>query len=105
MSPYITFKDTNSKGELMFYVLQRDFPHYVAYLSYFPIEGAINQVPISGHNLFLIFSGTIRGAYIPSYQDTLTEIEYIMAEMSKWFYEHRIVPDVKRYKKWAIPTS
>jgi|ERR1700743_1312245 len=104
MSPYITFKDENKSGELLLYVLQREFPHYCAYLSYHPVEGVINQVPISGHNLFLVFSGTIRGPYIPSYQDTLKEIEYIMADMSKWFYEFRILADLKRYKKWAIPS-
>ena len=104
MSPYITFKDY--KGEdLVLYILQRDFPHYCASLSYLPISGSMGCVPISGHNLWLNFEGTIRGNYAPAFNDVLIQIEITLADMARWFYLNRVAPDPKRYKKWAIPTS
>lgn len=105
MSPYVTYKDTDKKGNLQFYILQRDFPHYVGYLSYFPVEGALAQIPISGHNIWVVFGGTLRGNYVPSYSDVILQIEITMQFMATWFYENRILPDQKRYKKWLIPIS
>src|ERR1700744_727836 len=104
MSPYITFKDY--KGEdLVLYILQRDFPHYCAALSYLPVLDSLVCVPVSGHNLWLSFSGTLRGPYLPAYKDALEQVETVLADMSNWFYLNRIVPDPKRYKKFIIPTS
>lgn len=105
MSPYITFRDTDKRGDLQLFVLQRDFPHFCAILSSHPIADPIAQVPISGHNLWLVYSGTIRGNYIPSFPDAQEQIQSVLELMGSWFYENRILTDQKRYKKWLIPMS
>jgi hypothetical protein len=105
MSPYITFKDQDKTGELQFYILQRDFPHYCAILSFHPIPEPMAIAPISGHNLWLIGVGTIRGLYIPSYQDTFQQFQATIESMASWFYSERILKEPKRYRKWLIPAS
>lgn len=104
MSPYITFKDSDSTGELQLYVLQRDFPHFCAVISYAPALGQIACIPIAKYNLYLVSCGTIRGAFYPSYPDVQQMVEMTLWQMAEWFYLNRIVPDPKRYKKWLIDT-
>lgn len=104
MSPYITFRDNDKNGELQFYILQRDFPHYCAILSSHPIPEPLAIAPISGHNLWIIGMGTIRGSYLPSYRDAIEQMQAVIEAMAVWFHEQRILPDRKRYKKWAIPS-
>lgn len=103
MSPFITFRDTNKDGELTLYILQRDFPHYCGQLCYFPIAESICCVPISGHNIWLTFAGTLRGNYILSNNDALQQAGAIFERMAEWFYLNRIASDPKRYKKFSIP--
>jgi hypothetical protein len=105
MSPYITFKDKNSKGDLILFILQREFPHYCAGLAFLPVLDSICCVPIAGHHLYLAFEGTIRGRFIPSYNNASEEIQAVMSSMASWFYAERILPEPKRYKKWLIPVS
>jgi len=101
MSPYITFKE-DLNGELALYILQREWPHYVASLDYHPTQGEIAQVPMAGHNIFVTFRGTIRGRFLPAQQNVVMEVENVMQSMATWFYESRIMKDPRRYKKWAI---
>jgi hypothetical protein len=105
MSPFVTFRDNDSKGELQYYILQRDYPHFVGVVTYYPKGGAICEVPVSGHNLFVSFCGTIRGNYAPAYPKVEEEINQVFHAMAQWFYKNRIAVDPKRYKKWAIANT
>lgn len=102
MSPYITFKDTDKNGEMQLFILQMTYPHYMGYISYYPSAEVLTQVPITGHNLYLNFYGTIRGIYIPAHPGVSDEIESVFHSMALWFYANRIQTDPKRYKKWII---
>jgi hypothetical protein len=102
MNPFVTFKDTDKKGELQYYILQREYPHYVGQITYYPSGEAICQVPVSGHNLYVTFAGVLRGNYIPAYPKVNEEITAITHAMALWFYSKRVAIDPKRYKKWAI---
>ena len=65
----------------------------------------VEPTAISGHNLYLVFHGTLRGMQIPSYGDIDKEIVNVMSAMAAWYYENRIVKEPKRYKKYRIVTS
>lgn len=105
MSPFVTFRDTDSGGVMQYYILQRAYPHYVAKITYYPTGGSICEVPVTGHNLFVSFSGCLRGNYVPAYPKVEEEINAVFHAMALWFYENRILADEKRYKKWQIPKS
>jgi hypothetical protein len=102
MSPFVTFKDLDNSGVMQYYILQRDYPHYLGRIAYYPTGGSICEVPVSGHNLYVSFNGTIRGNFIPAYPKVEEEITAVFHAMALWFYANRIVPDPKRYKKWLI---
>lgn len=101
MSPYITFQDTDKDGNLQNYILQREFPHYICVIADKKSEISIAQQPILGYRLWIILSGTLRGNMIPSYTDTLKEIEAVVLDMSNWFYKNRVVANPKKYKNYV----
>jgi hypothetical protein len=103
MIPYITYRE-EKEGNLLYYILQKEHPHYVGVIAYNVIENKI-QVPITEHNLYVTFAGTIRGNYIPSYKDVVKEIENTMSSMSLWFYENRILKEPKKYQKFKYVSS
>lgn len=103
MNPFISFRDKDKTGELQYYLLQREYPHFVGRLDYAPLTGQIYQVPVAGHHLYITFAGTLRGNLIPSYTNIEQEIGSVFESMAVWFYHNRIKPEPKRYKKWAIP--
>lgn len=96
-SPFITFKEGED-----YFILQKEFPHYVGKIVREPIEGAMINQPIGAYMLWVTFNGVLRGNFIPSYQDVYDEIVHVFFEMSQWFYTERILKDPKRYKKWRI---
>lgn len=102
MSPFITFKDLDGSGVMQYYILQRDYPHYVGRIAYYPTGGSICEVPITGHNLYVSFAGVLRGHFVPVYPKVEEEINVVFHAMALWFYTNRIVVDPKRYKKWSI---
>lgn len=102
MSPFITFKDYSANGELEYYILQRDYPHYLGKISYYPSGEPICQVPVTAHHLYVTFAGVLRGNYIPAHQGVEKEIDAVFNAMALWFYSERIMKDQRRYKKWAI---
>ena|ERR1700722_11856088 len=102
MSPFVTFKDNDSAGILQYYILQREYPHYVGQITYYPKGGAICEVPVTAHNLYVSFAGVLRGNYLPAFPKVEEEINQVFHAMALWFYANRIVPDPKRYKKWLI---
>lgn len=102
MNPYITFRDKDEEGNLQYYILQRDFPHFVGRIVYTPVEGAIANEPIAGYNMWVTFANTLRGNFLPSYKNIKDEINSVMFSMSAWFYSERILIDKDRFKKFKI---
>lgn len=102
MSPFVTFKDRDEKGEVQYYILQRSYPHFLGVVSYYPSGEPICQVPVTGHHLYVTFSGVLRGNFIPAHQGVEQEIEGVFHSMALWFYSNRISVEPKKYKKWAI---
>lgn len=103
MNPFITFREFDNDGNLQYFILQRDFPHYVGYISPIPKNVIASGAPIMNYNLWVNFWGTIRGRFAPTYQNAGDEIGQIMFQMGEWFYQHRIMQDEKKYKKYKIP--
>lgn len=105
MNAFITFRDTASNGELQYYILQRAFPNYLGVLALVPVEKSLINVPISGYQLYVVFDGVLQGNYIPVYKDVYDEMLSVFTEMARWYYEHRIIIDEKKYKKWKLNVS
>ncbi len=101
--PYITYRE-EKEGNLLYYILQKEHPHYVGVITYGPVENRI-QIPITEHNLYVTFAGTIRGYYMPSYKDVVAEVENTMTSMAIWFYDNRILKEPKKYSKFKINVS
>lgn len=102
MKPYITYREDDGFGNQKYYILQKEFPHFIGVLSESPIHGSLATIPIHGYNLWISFAGTIRGNIIPQYQNIQDEIQSIYNSMASWFYKERIMVDEKRYKKFKI---
>ena len=103
MTPYITFRESDNEGNLRYYILQKAFPHFLGAITYLPIDNAIiHSAPISDYNMYVSFSGTIKGNVIPLLNSIDKEAESIMADMAQWYYQNRIMVDEKRFKKWKI---
>lgn len=100
--PYISYRDTNESGELLYFIVQKEFPHFQVIVSDTPKKVFVECVPVSGYNLYLVFGGVLRGFMIPSYKNVDEEIKEVMINMSNWFVENRILPNEKKYKKWKI---
>lgn len=102
MNKYITFKDEDKNGELQYYILQREFPHYVGLILLKPKLNSIFECSIPGYNMWVSFGGTLEGNKMPSHADGLTEVKSVCLDMVDWFLENRIKKDIKRYKKWQF---
>lgn len=102
MTPYITFKDEIENGLVGYFVLQREYPHYVGIISEQPVFKFVHPVPVSSYKLWITFFGSLRGNYIPSYNNVDKEIASIMQSMASWFFDNRILVEPKKYKKWKI---
>lgn len=102
MKPFITYREDNEAGNLLFYILQRAFPHYEAVISLNPKEGALGQSPVPGYHLYVVILGTLRGNMIPGYKDVADEMQAVANQMAEWYFINRIQPDEKKYKKWKI---
>lgn len=102
MNKFITFRDTDNGGVLHYYILQRSYPHYQCIILDRPEKAVVGACPIMNHNLWVVFDGTILGAYLPSYKNVVDEIVSVMNEMAEWFYLNRVLAEPNRYKKWKI---
>lgn len=102
MQPFITFRDLNNDGELCYYILQREFPHYIGRISETPKMDAIASVPITAHKLWIIYNGVLSGNYIPAKMGVMDEVKKVFQGMSDWYYAHRVIPNPKKYKKLAF---
>ncbi len=99
---FITYKENDGDGRTCFYVLQKAFPHFSGLIVTVPVEGAIINVPISGHNLYITFNYCLRGKMIPSYPDIQKEISNVFYDMAHWYYENIIAKNPQRYKNFKI---
>lgn len=108
MSPYITYREHDKGGVLQYFILQKQFPHYVGVVSSVPVAGNW-YTPIVGYAMYVVFFGTIAGRYIPDYKNVGDDIMAVMEDMARWYYDNRIATDEKRFKKFKIksdvPTS
>lgn len=102
IQPFITYRETDELQRLCYYIVQKEYPHLHCMISETPIKKIFNAIPISSYNLWIVFVGTLRGNFIPSYQDIDKEVVAIMQEMSLWFFNNRISTDLSRYKKWKV---
>src|SRR6185503_4313415 len=102
MNPYITFIESGNNGLIEYFILQREFPHFVCILSKEPIIKIVKPVPIDGYKLWVVFYSCLRGNVIPSYNDIDEELKVIMSDMSQWHLKNRILSNEKKYKKWKI---
>lgn len=105
MNPYVTFRDNDRSGELRYYILQRDFPHYLGMVVLKPEMGAVFCATIPGYNMWVVFAGTLAGNRMPSHADGLKEVTQVCLNMIDWFLVNRISKDRKRYQKWAHAVS
>lgn len=102
MHLYITYRESDAEGNQQYFILQKEFPHFVAKISEQPIVNFIQPMPITNYNLYLVFNGCLRGNIIPSYKDIGEEVKSVMNSMAIWFFEQRVLPNEKKYKKWKI---
>lgn len=102
MNKFITFRDKDDNGQLQYYILQRDFPHYVGRIETNPYGKALIKVPIPQYNMYVSLTGTLRGALIPSYRDVPREVEDVIFSMANWFKVNRIDVEPKKYQKFKI---
>jgi hypothetical protein len=104
MNPYITYRDIDSNGELGYFILQRDFPHYIGEIITIPKEGIIPPIQITGYYLWVNFSGTLRGNSVPGYRNIGEDIKFVINDMALWYYANRVIPEQKKYKKFKYDT-
>lgn len=100
--PFLTYRETNEKGELIYYILQKEFPHYLAWVSNTRVEKALAQATVAGYNMQIVFCGTISGAFIPSYRGVVEQIQMVIESMSSWFLDNRINVEPKKYLKFKL---
>lgn len=103
--PFITYREPDKNGNLEYYVLQRDFPHWVGRISTIPKEGALAQSTIAGYNMYVIIEGTLRFGLIPTYKNVMEEMQLVADTMAVWYYTDRMIMDKKRYEKFKIKTN
>ncbi len=102
MIPFILFKEKDKNGNIQQYVLQREYPNYIGVISYRPIETALIQHPIANYNLWVIYSGTLKGNQIPLDKMALKDADDIYFNMAAWFYTEM---DVNKYENYKIKTN
>jgi hypothetical protein len=105
MSPYITYRDIDQDGKLGYYILQREFPHYIGIISEHSKESVVPSIQITNYYLWVIFNGTLRGNLIPGYKNIAEDIKFVVNDMAIWYYAMRIVPNEKKYKKFKYDSS
>ncbi len=102
MEPFITFRDRDKQGELQYYILQRAWPHYVGVIFTYPPADPIMTAAISGYNLFVVYSGTLQGRFLPSNPNWEVEVQGVFQDMATWFHQKRILTEPRRYKKLKV---
>jgi hypothetical protein len=99
--PYITYRE-DAEEQPRYYILQKAEPNVIGSLSTIPKSEIVGAIPVTAHNLWVVFAGTLRGNMIPARKGIKEEIESILASMSAWYYENRILKEPKKYIKFKI---
>lgn len=102
MSNYITYREADSGGQLQYFILQKQWPHYVGMVIDNPSYKSILKTPIANTTLYVSLYGTLQGRLLPAYAGVDKEIAAIFTDMAVWFYENRILPNQKKYNKWLL---
>lgn len=102
MESHITFKEKDSEGNECYYVLQKEFPHYLGVIVTYPKKNLVDSSPIAGYNFWICFSGTIRGNFAPSYKNVSDEIVVALDNMALWYLNKIILPNKEKYNKFKI---
>jgi len=100
MSPFITFRDNDLQNGLQYYILQREYPHYMSVITEEKLDSIIPPQQITGYYLWVNFCGTLRGNLIPGYLHIQEDIKFVLNEMTQWYYINRVVPQHKKFKKF-----
>jgi hypothetical protein len=102
MAQFITFRDSEEGGELQYYIASRQFPHYVGQVVDNPYYKTLLLVPIPHTTLYLAFSGTLQGRFMPLSPACEKEIPATLVNMATWYWTNRISNQTKKYKKWLL---
>lgn len=102
---YISYRENDEDGELQYYILQRDFPHYIGLISTYPKDSIVPSIQITNYYLWVVFNGSLRGSLIPGYKNIEKDIKFVLNDMAIWYYAYRIVPNEKKYKKFKYDSS
>lgn len=105
MIPYITFREIDDSGELQYYILQREHPHYVGVIKNVPHGNILMRAAIPGHMLWVEFAGTLRGNFVEARTDIVAELDGLFTDMAQWFYLNRVKPNEKKYKKFKLKSN
>jgi hypothetical protein len=99
MEKYLTFREDDN-GKEQYYVLQKEFPHFVGRLVDNPYFKSLINAPVPQTTLYVAIVGTLRGSVIPVYQKVDEEIKNVAIEMAMWYFENRIFINPKKFKRW-----
>jgi hypothetical protein len=106
LDPFITFQD---KGE--YYILQTKEPFYVGRiirfehdqsLAFYDHEQHLQTAQVTGYRILIVFSGALNGNYILMHALWQKELTAVFSAMSTYYLNHRILPNVKKFKNFCI---
>jgi hypothetical protein len=103
VNKYVTYREPLN-GELQYFILQKQWPHFVGLLVDNPNYKTLFLTPIPHTTLYLAFFGTLQGRIFPASSST-EEISIIFTDMAQWYYTFRIENNQKRYKKWLLKSN
>lgn len=101
ITPYITYRE-DFEDKPMYFIVQKEYPHYLAEISEIPKTKIVGSAPIGSYNLWVAFIGCLRGNVIPSYLNVDKEIADVLFDMAEWYFINRILGNEKKYKKWKM---
>jgi hypothetical protein len=99
--PFATYRELQ-KGQLEYFIVQKDYPHFLGRIVTFPVEQSLVNCPVAGYNLWVTFNGTLRGNFIPAQNNITDEIQLVFERMALWFASERIMGNGKRFDKFKI---
>ncbi len=108
--PFITYRETDSSGELQYFICQKVSPHYVGMIIDNPNFESVHKVPIPNTIMYVAYAGIIDGWLYPMHSHAKQEINGILVVMAEWYWTNRISKNQQKYKKWLLsnqvqPTS
>ena len=101
MEKYITYRE-DENGVASYFVLQKEFPHFVGRLIDNPYFTSLCNAPVPQTKLYIAIIGTLRGNMIPAYQKVTEEIRSVAVDMALWYYDKRISPQPQKFKRWLL---